>query len=164
MLLRSLQWAVAWFLLYMGLHILSVRLGRPRLYFVHSVRLFGVLLAAFLGCLVARGGLRGFALLNSAVVFGSLWAFYMEVTFIVMRSVSVRTMVEFARAPTRALAEQELDRLYDTELMFDRRIDSMVTNGYLRQVDGHFGLTGRGAVVANIFRLIRRLLNIQTYG
>jgi hypothetical protein len=141
----------------------AVRAARPKLFFVLSLRLL-LVMGAVAPWLLWTAGLRGFPALNALLVFGSLWAFYMEFMFVVVRSMSVRTMTELVRAPQQRLSGEMLERLYGTEAMFDRRLDSMVANGYLTQVNGHLMLTARGATTARAFRLVRQVLNLRGYG
>ena len=164
MLLLGIQGAAGWFVCYVIAHIVLMRAVRPRLYFVMAFRLWLVLLIAYLGTMGVTGWVRGTALLNSVLVLGSLWAYYMIVTFNVIRSVSIRTVTELVRSPAQALTAEDLDRLYDTEAMFDRRIDSLVANRYLWETDGRLGLTARGRLMARAFSMVRRLFNLQTHG
>ncbi len=164
MLLRGILFAVAGFLFYVAAHIALVRKMRPRLYFLFSLQGFTALMVVF-GLIVGGvGHLSWFAYLNSLSVLASLWVFYIEATYIIMRSVSIRTMVELVRSPRHALSAEDLEKLYQTEHMFDQRIASMAANGYLKQTNGHFALTVRGAALAQMFAGVRRILNIHSYG
>lgn len=155
--------AAVWCAGYIALHALLLRALRPRLYFVFTFRVFLAALAALMGAAVLAG-LRGFAWWNSVMLFASLWVYYMIFTFHVMRSVSIRTLVELVGSPAQGLTAQELEQFYDSEAMFDRRIDSMVANEYLIERNGTFTLTAKGRVTVRIATLVRRLLNIQHYG
>ena len=164
MLVDSVVYAVGAFAQYVLVHIAVVRIGRPRLYFVVSLQLFLLMLVADAIGLKTLGRLRGFAWVNSLMIFASLWALYMEFTFHVLRSVSIRMLVELVQSPTQMLAAQDLEQAYDTEQMFDRRIDSLVANRYVRATDGILTLTRRGSAVAWMFTIVRKLLNLRTYG
>ena len=164
MLLRGILFAVAGFLFYMAAHIVLVRMVRPRRYFLFSFQWFAALMVVFVLIAGRAGQLSWFAYFNSLSVLASLWVFYIEATYIIMRSVSVRTMVELARSPRHALSADDLEKLYQTEHMFDQRIASMAANGYLKQTNGHFALTVRGAALAQVFAGVRRILNIHSYG
>ena len=164
MLVEGVAYAVGTFALYVLVHIAAVRIWLPRLYFVVSLRLFLLMLAADAIGFKTIGHLHGFAWFNSLLIFGSLWALYMEFTFHVLRSVSIRALVELVQSPTQTLAAQDLEQVYDTERMFDRRIDSLVANRYVRATDGTLTLTMRGSAVAWVFTIVRRVLNLHTYG
>ena len=152
------------FAIYLCLHILLIRLARPRLYFVRSFQLFLAMVAITAWRLIMGGFLYGFAFWNSFFVFGSLWVLYMELTFNAMRSVSVRTMVEIIQSPRQRISDEALERIYQTERMFDRRIESMIANGYLKQTDGRLMLSAKGALLGRVFTCVRRLLNVRQYG
>ena len=141
-----------------------VRLLQPRRYAVVSVWLLCIVGAVWMALAWTLGGLRGWILINSLLWFGSLWVFYMEFSFIILRSVSIRTMVELAATPGQRLAAEELERRYGTDTMFDQRIESLVDNGYLRDHDGSLSLTSRGRWLASAFELVRRILNMHAYG
>ena len=164
MLWASLRIGGGAFALYLFLHVLLIRLARPRLYFVRSFQLFLAIVAITAWRLIMGGFLRGFAFWNSFFILGSLWVLYMEATFIAMRSVSVRTLVELARLPEHQLSPLQLEQRYDTEAMFDQRIESLIANGYLSRTNGHFILTTRGALLAQAFWMMRRILNIRLHG
>lgn len=159
----ALTFGFGWLAAYVLAHVALMSLARPRLYFVPTARLFLAWLMG--GALLAWG--RGMPLTTIGIgllVFVSGWVFYMVATFNVMRSVSIRTMTELVRAPAHALTSVELARLYDVRSMFDRRIDSLVANGYLRQERDHFFLTAKGRAVAQLARLARGAFNLHTYG
>jgi hypothetical protein len=164
MLLDGIRWALLWFIGYVAAHLVATRWLQPRLYFALAFRLF---LIDALGLAITGAAfvsLRGAAWLNSLLIFGSLWVFYMVATFNVMRSVSVRTLVELSRSPSHALGEAALDRLYDTPSMFARRLESLVANGYLESADDRYQLTSRGRAFARAAYWTRRALNLRTYG
>ena len=164
MFLQGIGWAVGWFLAYLVAHVILMRIIRPRVYFASAFRLWLALLVLFLLMVGVIGCLRGVALLNSVLLLGSFWAYYMIVTYNLARSVSIRTVTELVRSPARAVTAEDLEQLYDTDAMFDRRIDSMVANGYLAQRGERFALTAKGRAMARAAMLVRRILNVQTYG
>ena len=164
MLLEGIRWAVSWFAGYLVLHIGASRVVRPQRYVACAFRLF-LIGAAALAIVSARAlPLGGVAWFNALLIFSSLWVFYMIITVNVMRSVSVRTLVELARSPSHALGVEALDRLYDTRTMFEHRIDSLVMNGCLEPVNHHYRLTSRGRGIARLGRWARRVLSLRTYG
>lgn len=162
--MEGICWAVGWFAGYVVLHLIAIRALRPQRYFVLAFQLFliGVAGLAIVSAYVLPR--RGVIWLNGLLIFGSLWVFYMVTTLNVMRSVSVRTLVELAQSPSHALSAETLDQLYETPMMFDRRIDSLVANGYLESVHHAYRLTRRGRGVAQLCRMARRALNLRIYG
>lgn len=163
MLGDSIAWAVGGWVAYAAVHVAAVRMLRPRRYGAASCWQLA-LWTPGLALAMRLNGVTGFAWFNGLLVFGSFWALYMVATYILMRSVSVRTLVELARAPGGRLGPADFERLYQTERMFNQRIDSMVANGYLAPDDGRLRLTARGARLASCFTFVRRVLNIQAYG
>ena len=163
MLLRGilLAWLAAG--AYVATQIILVRCLRPRLYYAVSKRLFAVWLVGY-AAVAWRLGVHGWPLANGVLVFGSLWIMYMEFSFIALRSLSVWTVAELSAAVDGRLPIDELDRRRDLNGMFDRRIDNLVANGYLREDGARVSLTARGRRFAALFHGMRRLLRIEQYG
>ena len=99
---------------------------------------------------------------------GLLWHFLFYATFVeclnyVDRPVTLRMLIEFLKAPGGFLTVDTLQSRYGIPDMIRKRLDDMLTNGYLIRDGERYRLTPRGRNAARIFRLIRALLGVRYY-
>lgn len=157
---------VAWgaFACFIAAHLAIARWMRPSGVVGPSARLILVALGALAWWVSAAPGWSAAARANCLLHFGSLWVLYMILVIHVVRSVSIRTMVELAGASGGHLSAHVLETLYDAGESFDGRVDTLVNSGFLREHEGRLAVTGKGALVAGFFHGVRKLLNLQSYG
>ena len=123
--------------------------------------LFLVTTALVAGTLLIRSGVV--ASVYGIVMMASAFVVYMPFYYTIDTSVSVRTMLELEASPG-GLTREELVERYRLEWMVDRRLDTMVENGYLTRQSGGFALTPRGLQVAHVFRMIKKVANLGAGG
>lgn len=97
-------------------------------------------------------------LLNGAVLHVALFLTGVQFYFHVARSISVRLLMEFRRAPGQRLSREELERAYGVEDVVGPRLEAMVRNGYLRQEGDCYFVRPRGRLGAWVGATMRRLL------
>jgi hypothetical protein len=77
------------------------------------------------------------------------------------RSITVRLLIELARAPEQRLTLGEMQARCGVEVLMEDRLDIMVKNGFLTTHDGRLVLTAKGWVGGSVGALARRLLRVR---
>jgi hypothetical protein len=86
----------------------------------------------------ALGLLNGLALLVLLFLTGVLFYYHAD------RSITVRLLIELARAPQQRLSLDELQAVCGVEVLMQDRLDTMTMNGFLVRRDGSYHLAPKG--------------------
>ena len=82
--------------------------------------------------------------------------FYMGID----RSVSIRILGEILKTDNKRLDVKELDRFYSQVSMIQSRLDLLVNKGFLREKDGKYVCTRKGAFLAWFAILTRKVYSL----
>lgn len=77
------------------------------------------------------------------------------------RSITMRLLIELARAPEQRLTLPEMQSRCGVEVLVTDRVDIMMRNGFIWAQGDRLTLTAKGWVGAMVGRAARRLLNIK---
>jgi hypothetical protein len=77
------------------------------------------------------------------------------------RSITIRLLIELARAPRQRLTLAEMQAMCGVEVLMQDRFDIMVHNGFLTASGDRFVLTRTGWVGGSVGRVARRILRIK---
>jgi len=77
------------------------------------------------------------------------------------RSITIRLLIELARAPQQRLTLAEMQSRCGVEVLMQDRLDIMLQNGFLTESGDRFVLTRKGWVGGSVGRVARRLLRIK---
>jgi hypothetical protein len=143
------------------LHLLFTRLI-TNANFVRDGYVF-LLLTATVSSLFVRGT-GAWSLLFLQLHLIILWNLYTIFFINLMNSVSLRMMTEIGNAPSRSLSGEELLALYSDEEALQSRVGGLVSTGLLQRDGQELVLTGKGRVLAQFLKVIRKLFGIEFYG
>lgn len=115
----------------------------------------GVLSARFVGADWRLGLANGLIVL--VLLFLTAGLFYSHAD----RSITVRLLIELARAPEQQLTLSEMQARCGVEILMEDRLDIMAKNGFLTTLDGRLVLTAKGWVSGSVGSLARRLLRVR---
>jgi hypothetical protein len=137
---------VAWFVpmpvAYVALHLLTP----PDL---------GVLPERFAGGAAALSLPNGLALLILLFLTGVLFYYHAD------RSITVRLLIEMARAPQQRMTIDQMQAVCGVEVLMHDRLHTMAMNGFLEERDGVFHLTPKGRVGGLAGGIARRVLAMK---
>ncbi|MGH2584209.1 MAG: hypothetical protein ACRDJE_04785 [Dehalococcoidia bacterium] len=77
------------------------------------------------------------------------------------RSITIRLLIELARAPEQRLTLAEMQATCGVEVLMQDRLDIMVRNGFLAASGDRFVLTSKGLVGGSVGWVARRILHIR---
>jgi hypothetical protein len=77
------------------------------------------------------------------------------------RSITIRLLIELARAPEQRLTLAEMQAMCGVEVLMQDRLDIMVRNGFLAASGDRFVLTLKGLVGGSVGWAARRILRIR---
>lgn len=77
------------------------------------------------------------------------------------RSITIRLLIELARAPEQRLTLAEMQAMCGVEVLMQDRLDIMMQNGFLIASGDRFVLTRKGWVGSSVGRVARRILRIK---
>jgi hypothetical protein len=77
------------------------------------------------------------------------------------RSITIRLLIELARAPEQRLTLADLQTMCGVEVLMQDRLDIMVQNGFLTASADRFVLTRKGRVGGGVGRVARAILRIK---
>jgi hypothetical protein len=77
------------------------------------------------------------------------------------RSITIRLLIELARAPEQRLTLAEMQATCGVEVLMQDRLDIMVRNGFLAASGDRFVLTSKGLVGGSVGWVARRILRIR---
>lgn len=115
----------------------------------------GFLPERFTGATPALGLLNGLALLILLFLTGVLFYYHAD------RSITVRLLIELARAPQQRLSLAQLQEVCGVEVLMEDRLDSMAMNGFLVRHNGRYHLAPKGHLGGLAGTIARRVLAIK---
>jgi hypothetical protein len=165
---------LAWFVLFFLGHAAASRLAAPSAaaranQFIFLAGLIGIPVS--LGLMAANAQapvltLEGFAFatLCGALLYGGLFVLYMPFYYVVMASLSVRTVVLLGREPDGALPLRALQDKFASRQLVGQRLHTMVENRFLRATPLGYVLTAKGEWTAQFFDFLKRLWRLGAGG
>jgi hypothetical protein len=124
------------------------------LYFMTADDL-GVLPPAFVGTDWRLGLANGLAI--QMLLFLTAGLFYSHAD----RSITVRLLIELARAPHQRLTLEEMQATCGVEVLMQERLDIMLANGFLFARGDRFVLTPKGWIGGSVGRVARKILCLK---
>jgi hypothetical protein len=115
----------------------------------------GVLPDAFVGVDWRLGLLNG--LTSHMLLFLTAGLFYSHAD----RSITVRLLIELARAPRQRLTLDQMQAMCGVEVLMQDRLDIMVRNGFLTPRGNRFVLTPKGWIGGSVGLVARRILRMK---
>ena len=103
----------------------------------------------------ALGLLNGLAMLVLLFLTGVLFYYHAD------RSITVRLLIELARAPQQRLSLDQLQVVCGVEVLMQDRLDTMTMNGFLVRRDGSYHLAPKGRLGGLGGTLARRALTMK---
>jgi hypothetical protein len=143
-------WAVAYFAAAVVLHALLSRLprGNPITKFLLVGGAAGI---ALIWHLFATGA--SLAALAAVLTYAFACELYLFLFTLVASSISVRMLLLLR---DKSLSASEIQALYDTTGMVQRRLERLVAAGLLQQHFDHYQISDRGKRVVRIFTTLKR--------
>jgi hypothetical protein len=139
---------VAWYAPYLPAYVLLYRLTPPDL---------GFLSERFACAGHALGFLNGLALLVLLFLTGVLFYYHAD------RSITVRLLIELARAPQQRLSLDQLQTVCGVDVLMQDRLESMALNGFLVLRDGRYHLAPKGRLAGLGGTMARRVLRLKAF-
>lgn len=103
--------------------------------------------------------------LNGMFIYWGLFSGYYQFVNMADNSVGVRSLIEFDRGPVQGLTLSELEQRYPYGDMLSHRIDRLVAGGFLAgAAGGRYRCTPKGARVARVFSILKRVLGLGPGG
>ena len=115
----------------------------------------GVLPERFARTATPLGLLNGLAVLVLLFLTGVLFYYHAD------RSITVRLLIELARAPQQRLSLAQLQAVCGVEVLMQDRLDTMTMNGFLVRRDGRYHLAPKGRLGGLGGTLARRILTMK---
>jgi hypothetical protein len=115
----------------------------------------GVLPERFARAATPLGLLNGLAVLVLLFLTGVLFYYHAD------RSITVRLLIELARAPQQRLSLAQLQAVCGVEVLMQDRLDTMTMNGFLVRRDGRYHLAPKGRLGGLGGTLARRVLTMK---
>jgi hypothetical protein len=137
---------VAWYAPYVPAYVLLYLVTPPDM---------GVLSERFSRAGHALGLLNGLALLILLFLTGVLFYYHAD------RSITVRLLIELARAPQQRLSLDQLQTVCGVDVLMQGRLESMALNGFLVLRDGRYQLAPKGRLAGLGGTMARRLLRLK---
>ena len=162
--------------LWIAVHILVIQIFRPKLVFQMSTKLFAATIPLFfLIYLFTPADLyvlpeqycrasSVLGILNGLLVHFLLCYSWWQFFFPVDRSLTLRILVEYSRAPGGSLTYEHLRSIYSFDQIIERRMDDMLQNGYINDAgEGRYILTRQGELMAKAFLVFRKIFKVPFY-
>lgn len=115
----------------------------------------GVLPERFARAATPLGLLNGLAVLVLLFLTGVLFYYHAD------RSITVRLLIELARAPQQRLSLAQLQAVCGVEVLMQDRLDTMTMNGFLVRRNGRYHLAPKGRLGGLSGTLARRILTMK---
>ena len=115
----------------------------------------GFLSERFAGGAAALSLLNGLALLVLLFLTGVLFYYHAD------RSITVRLLIEMARAPQQRMTMDQMQAVCGVEVLMHDRLHTMAMNGFLEERDGVFHLAPKGRVGGLAGSVTRRVLAMK---
>lgn len=101
---------------------------------------------------------------HAILLFWCLFFFYLTIYYGFDRSVSSRIMIEIEKPPEKELSFEDILKVYDTEDKYRNIIEGMIQGGFVKEESGRYICTSKGAIVAGIARLFKKLMKLGPGG
>jgi len=159
--------AVTWFALFVIAHVGGWRAGAE-----NARWMLGTYLFSFAGCLASAiagqltilpGGNIVLILAIAALTHACLFVLYAPAVYVVLTSLSVQTVVLLMRSGG-SLREDELYTRFGGRDIVKKRLETLLSSGYIFEERGMYSICSRGQLVANSFARIKRLWKLGTGG
>jgi hypothetical protein len=115
----------------------------------------GFLPDRFVGGAAALSLLNGLVLLVLLFLTGVLFYYHAD------RSITVRLLIEMARAPQQRLSLDQMQAVCGVEVLMHDRLRTMAVNGFLEERDGIYHLAPKGRVGGFAGTVARRVLAMK---
>ena len=115
----------------------------------------GILPEGALGAAEALSLLNGLALLILLFLTGVLFYYHAD------RSITVRLLIEMARAPQQRMTLDQMQAVCGVEVLMHDRLHTMAMNGFLVERDGVYHLAPKGRVGGLAGAIARRVLAMK---
>ena len=165
--LATLAVVILWFLVFVGMHVCGLRLGRDNA--KGLVRSYATSSAAMLASVIALsiwgdfGHMLPLSVIVAALSSACLFVLYVPAVYTILTSLSVATLVLLRRSGGRMPEASLYDRFAGRHLM-QQRLCVLVGAGHLVRDARGFSLTSRGRGVARAFAFVKRLWRLGPGG
>jgi hypothetical protein len=157
----------AWFLAFVGLHVLGFRYGRRNAQWLlgsYMGAYAAILLTVAAGSVWRDGGQTlTLSLIIAALSAACLFVLYTPAVYTVLTSLSVATLMLLLRNGGR-MPEASLYSRFATDAILRQRLSVLVGSGYLVEDIRGFHLTPRGRLIARTFAAIKELWRLGPGG
>jgi hypothetical protein len=116
----------------------------------------GILPERFVGRSAALSLLNGLAVLILLFLTGVLFYYHAD------RSITVRLLIEMARAPQQRMSLDEMQAVCGVEVLMHDRLHTMAMNGFLVERDGVYHAAPKGRLGGLAGAIARRVLAMKT--
>lgn len=89
---------------------------------------------------------------------------YCQFYFIVDRSISVRVMIEIANSVEKKLTFEEIEEIYNFDIILSRRLEHMEYGKYVVNNKGYYSNSKKGNFEAKIFKFLKEFLRLGPGG
>ena len=162
-MIQGLTFGAVWFAIFLVTHIA----------FFHWRNIdncFSLIARVFLGCIAghaltsfaAGGGVPPFV--YGLVVMACLFILYMPFYYITVASLSIQTLILLRDAAGQSLRITELRQHFASDAIVEGRLKTMVSNGYLTEVQDRYWVTAKGRFVARSFAALKEFWRLGPGG
>lgn len=173
--MRPLPWALVAFLLSVAVQVVVWRLRPPSTGYVGFLGLSATVLSLFLAgfwsaqsAQVAGAGFLPRGLpdsINFAMVYGSLVLAYMTTYSAVQGdSPTMAILARLEKSGSAGLTFEMLLKELDDQILVVARLNDLIAGGLVRQSGGRYVMAPRGAMMAAVYAVYRKLLRMEKGG
>lgn len=101
---------------------------------------------------------------GATLAFACMWFLYMPFYYSIQTSISVGMLIRILQSGSAGLPETELKPEERTKLIGKKRLETMVTAGYVTTSPSGYSLTDKGRHVALFFRALKKFWNLGAGG
>lgn len=148
MILPGIFAAVVTVLVWILAQVLLFGFVDPKIRFRLRLFLYGI---SFLFFLVWQSSTALLNLFNGILLHLLLFCTFMEFYYCIDRPVTLRILAEAKKSADHILRLDKLYRSYDLEYMIGRRLEALMSSGYLFKKEDRYYLTSKGKFFAGIF-------------
>lgn len=92
-----------------------------------------------------------------------LFVTWIQCYYHVGRSITLRLITEFERAPSRCMTLRQIERVCGLEVLIGTRLDALLHHGFVVRRGDSYYRGPAGAVAAAIGRIARRIIQLNQY-
>lgn len=161
-MIQGLISGVAWFALFLIVHIALFHRK-------HIENCFLLIMRVFLGCVTGHAATmlatgRALPVMYGLVVMACLFILYMPFYYITVASLSIQTLILLGAADGQSLHISELRQHFASDPIVAGRLETMVSNGYLRKAKNSYWVTPKGRAVATSFAAVKEFWRLGPGG